>query len=62
VPFLLLENCARDEKWNKKISTLVFITEDTFGRTFLNAPMPKAYIEYLAKHDLKVRVEYVRHS
>jgi hypothetical protein len=51
-----------NEKRNKRISTLVFITEETFGRPFLDAPMPKTYIAYLEKHGLKVRVEYVRHA
>ena len=51
-----------NEKRNKKLSTLVFITEERFGRPFLDAPMPKAYIEYLARHGLTVRIEYVRHA
>jgi hypothetical protein len=52
--------------WNqhrkKKLSCLVFITEEKYGRPFLDAPMPRAYIKYLAEHGLKVSVEYVRHG
>jgi len=51
-----------NEKRKKKISCLVFITEEKFGRAFLDAPMPRAYIKYLAEHGLKVSVEYVRHG
>ena len=50
--------------WNqrrkKKLSSLVFITEENHGRPFLDAPMPRAYIKYLAQGGLKVSVEYVR--
>jgi hypothetical protein len=49
-----------NEKRPKKLSGLVFITEQNYGRPFLDAPMPRAYINYLAQHGLKVRVEYVR--
>jgi hypothetical protein len=52
--------------WNahrkKKLSCLVFITEEKHGRPFLDAPMPRAYIKYLAEHGLKVSVAYVRHG
>jgi hypothetical protein len=53
--------------WNqkrqkKKLSSLVFITEEKCGRPFLDAPMPRAYISYLAQDGLKVSVEYVRHG
>lgn len=51
-----------NEKRNKKIANLVFITEEICGRPSLDAPMPKAYIAWLAKHGLKVRIEYVRHA
>jgi hypothetical protein len=51
-----------NEKRTKKLSGLVFITEEKFGRPFLDAPMPCAYISYLAKQGLKVRIEYVRHG
>src|SRR5262249_47445149 len=52
--------------WNQrrknKLRGLVFITEEKFGRPFLNAPMPRAYIKYLAEQGLEVRIEYVRHE
>lgn len=51
-----------NEKRKKKLSSLVFITEEKHGRPFLDAPMPRAYMKYLAEHGLKVSVEYVRHS
>jgi hypothetical protein len=51
-----------NEKRKKKISHLVFITEGQHGQPFLDAPMPRAYIKYLAEHGLKVSVEYVRHG
>jgi len=52
--------------WNqhckKKLSRLVFITEEEYDKPFLDAPMPRAYIKYLADQGLKVSVEYVRHG
>jgi hypothetical protein len=52
--------------WNqrrkKKLSGLIFITEEKHGRPFLDAPMPRAYIRHLAEMSLKVEVEYVRHE
>jgi hypothetical protein len=52
--------------WNKKsrnkISSFVFITEEKHGRPFLDAPMPRAYIEHLSESGLTVTVEYVRHE
>jgi hypothetical protein len=51
-----------NERCNKKLRGLVFITEEEHGRPFLDAPMPRAYIEYLAKAGLQVGVEYVRHD
>jgi lipid II:glycine glycyltransferase (peptidoglycan interpeptide bridge formation enzyme) len=52
----------RNQKLKKKLSSLVFITEEKWGRPFLDAPMPRAYIKYLAELGLKVSVEYVRHE
>jgi hypothetical protein len=43
------------------LSRLIFITEEKYGRPFLDAPMPRAYINYLEQQGLKVSVEYVRH-
>jgi hypothetical protein len=51
-----------NKKRNKKLSRLVFITEEKFGRPFLNAPMPRAFINYVADLGLKVEVEYVHHG
>jgi hypothetical protein len=52
--------------WNehrkKKLSCLTFITEEKCGKPFLEAPMPRAYMKYLAKHGLKVSIKYVRHG
>ena len=49
-----------NQKRKKKLSGLVFITEEKHGRPFLDAPMPVAYIKYLAREGLAVSVEYVR--
>ena len=51
-----------NQKRKKKLSSLVFIAEEKWGRPFLDAPMPRAYIKYLAEHGLNVSVEYVRHE
>lgn len=52
--------------WNqhrkKKLGCLIFITEEKYGKPCLNAPMPNAYIEFLADQGLRVRIEYVRHE
>lgn len=52
--------------WNehrkKKLSCLTFITEEKHGKPFLDAPMPRAYIEYLAEQGLRVSIAYVRHG
>lgn len=51
-----------NEKRGKKLSCLVFITEEKYGKPFLDAPMPRAYIKYLAEQGLKVSVKYVRYG
>jgi hypothetical protein len=51
-----------DQKRQKKLPNLVFITEEKWGRLFLDAPMPRAYMKYLAELGLDVSVEYVRHD
>jgi hypothetical protein len=51
-----------NQKRKKKLSSLVFITEEKWGRPFLDAPMPRAYMKYLAELVLSVSVEYVRHE
>jgi hypothetical protein len=49
-----------NQKRKKKLSSLIFITEEKHGRPFLDAPMPRAYINYLAQEGLQVNVRYVR--
>ena len=51
-----------NEKRTKTLSSLVFITEEKYGRPFLDAPMPRAYINYLSKQGLNVNIKYVRHG
>jgi hypothetical protein len=51
-----------NQKRKKKLNRLVFITEEECGRRYLDTPMPRAYIEYLASHGLEVSVAYVRHG
>lgn len=50
--------------WNArhktKIGRLVFITEEEHGKRFLDAPMPQAYIKYLAGHGLNVSIAYIK--
>lgn len=52
--------------WNKKskrkLSKLMFITEEKCGRPLLDAPMPRAYVQYLADLGLEVLVKYIRHA
>jgi hypothetical protein len=49
-----------NQKRKKKLSALIFITEEKHGRPFLDAPMPQAYVKYLAKEGIAVTIEYVR--
>jgi len=46
---------------NRKLTSLTFITEEIHGKPFLDAPMPRAYIKYLAEQGLDVSIKYVRH-
>lgn len=52
--------------WNqrrkKTIARLVFITEDEWGRRYLDTPMQREYIKYLKTHGLEVSVAYVQHN
>lgn len=52
--------------WNrerkKTIDHLVFITEEEWGRKYLDTPMPRVYMEYLKDNGLKVSIVYVRHE
>lgn len=51
--------------WNQhrknKLSSLVFITEEKFGRPLLDTPMPRAYIKHLSELGLRVSIAYVRY-
>jgi len=49
-----------NERHEKKIEKLVFITEETWGRRYLDTPMPRAFIHFLQSHGLAVEIEYVR--
>ena len=51
-----------NEKRKEKIGTLVFITEDKWGRKHLDTPMPQAFINYLGKHGLRVEIEFIKHG
>jgi hypothetical protein len=51
-----------NQRRSKKLRGLVFITEEKFGRPFLDAPMPRAYVKYLVEQGLEVTVVYVRHD
>jgi hypothetical protein len=52
--------------WNRRhkkaITHLVFITEEEWGRKYLETPMPREYVKYLRSHGLEVVVDYVRHA
>jgi hypothetical protein len=51
-----------NQKRKKRLSSLVFITEEKWGQPFLDAPIPRAYMKYLAELGLNVSVEYVLHE
>jgi hypothetical protein len=51
-----------NETRSKKISGLVFITDQQYGRPCLEAPMPRAYAKYLAMQGLTVAFRYVTHD
>lgn len=48
-----------NEERENKIKKLVFITEETEGRRFLDAAMPKAFMKYVSRNGLAVDVAYV---
>ena len=50
-----------NERRRQRLSKLVFITDEDHGRRFLDAPMPRAYANYLKTQGLEVTIEYVRH-
>ncbi len=51
--------------WNRRhkntITRLVFITEEEWGKRYLDTPMPREYMKYMAGHGIEVVVTYVRH-
>jgi hypothetical protein len=49
-----------NEKRARKIKRLVFITEESFAKPALDAPMPQAFIGYLRDRGLEVTVAYIR--
>jgi len=51
-----------NERRKNKLSRLVFITEEHYGRKAMDTPMPQAYIKYLSSIGLLVSVAYVQHS
>ena len=48
-----------NEERENKIKKLVFITEESHGRRFLDAAMPKAFMRYVSRSGLAVEVSYV---
>lgn len=58
-------NVVKALLWNErrvdKLSKLVFITEERWGRPYLDAAMPRAYAAFVLKHhNLEIEVAYVR--
>ncbi len=51
-----------NQKRKKPVHRLVFITESEWGRKYLDTPMPRLYMEYLASQGLQVSVHYVCHE
>ena len=50
-----------NEQHESKIRKLVFITEESWGRKYLDTPMPKAFINFLRGHGLDVEIAYLSH-
>lgn len=52
--------------WNQRrktaIGRLVFITEEVWGRKYLDTPMPREYVKYLRAHGLDVDIAYLQHG
>jgi hypothetical protein len=48
-----------NERRKDKIEKLVFITEESWGRKYLDTPMPKAYIAFLQRLGLEVLIVYI---
>ena len=51
-----------NEKRRDKLEKLVFITEEEWGKKYLDTEMPKAFMAYLSRSGLKIEIEYIRHS
>jgi hypothetical protein len=51
-----------NQKHKKPVTHLVFITEEEWGKKYLETPMPKAYIAYLHTQGIQASIHYVRHS
>ena len=57
-------NVVKALLWNErradKLKKLVFITEESWGRQYLDASMPQAYIGFVRKHHgLEIEIAYV---
>jgi hypothetical protein len=58
-------NVVKALLWNErradKLRKLAFITEEKWGRPYLDASMPKAYVAFVQKHhDIAIEIAYVR--
>jgi hypothetical protein len=51
-----------NQRHKKAIQRLVFVTEEEWGRKYLDMPMPREYVKYLKSHGLEVEVAYVSHD
>lgn len=49
----------RNEHHKEKIKELVFMTEGTWGKKYLDTPMPRAFISLLEKQGLQIEIEYL---
>jgi hypothetical protein len=57
-------NVVKALLWNErrtdKLARLIFITEESWGRRYLDASMPKAYMAFISKHHaINIDVAYV---
>ncbi|SRR6266498_625321 len=49
-----------NEKNKEKIRRLLFITEESWGRKYLDTPMPKTFIDYLRRQGLDISIVYLK--
>ncbi len=58
------KDCVKILLWNdekeEKIRKMVFITEEEWGRKYLDTEMPRAFVRFLRKHGLEVEIAYVK--